>query len=149
MRPFVCLLLLVAAACGGGRPAGPTPELGPTLAVDQFMKAVADSNLAGMAELWGTRSGPASVTGQPNDFRRRIQVMHAYLKSSTAKVLGVREDRGDQVVMVVELTRPNCRRQVPFTTVRWRDNRWLVQAIDLAELGAPGSVCPGPARPGR
>ena len=42
--------------------------------VKSFMQAVADSNLAKMASLWGTASGPASKTNQPPDWaapRRR------------------------------------------------------------------------------
>ena len=57
---------LVLAACGG---AGGAPEVKPantaSAAVQDFMKAVADSNLAAMAGLWGTRQGPADMRRGP------------------------------------------------------------------------------------
>lgn len=150
MRPFVLAFLsLSAIACGGAAMQSATPEVGPTLAIEKFMRAVADSNLNEMANLWGTSSGSAGKTGQPSDYRRRIQIMHAYLRGSTAKVLGVREDQGNKVVMTVELSRPDCRQQVPFTAVRRGQTEWLVEAIDLAVVGAPGTTCTGtiPQRP--
>lgn len=147
MRPFVLASLALAVlACGGPSVQSATPEVGPTLAIEQFMAAVADSNLNEMANLWGTSSGSASKTGQPSDYRRRIQIMHAFLKGGSAKVLGVREDQGNKVVMIVELTRPDCRQQVPFTTVR-AGEVWLVTAVDLAQVGAPGTNCSGVVPP--
>ena len=52
------------------------------------MDAVADSNLAKMASLWGTASGPASKTNQPPDWQRRVAVMQAYLHNSSFRVTG-------------------------------------------------------------
>ncbi len=148
MRPLMLLpFAALVIACGGAGPRSATPELGPTLAIEQFLRAAADSNLNQMAELWGTGAGSAARTGQPQDYRRRIQIMHAYLKGNTAKVLGVREDKGDRVVMVVELIRPGCRRQVPFTAIRRGKTEWLVSAVDLAAIGAPGARCTGDTPP--
>ena len=146
-RLLVCTLL--GTACGGGSSSPVVPETGPAGVVDQFMRAVADSNLGGMAELWGTNRGSAAQTHEPPDYQRRVAVMFAYLRGTSAKVLGQTEGSGGRVVLGVEVRRANCARRVPFTMVRTRAGAWLVTAIDLAAAGTPGQPCPSEAkRPG-
>jgi hypothetical protein len=106
------------------------------------MQAVADSNLTRMAELWGTSRGPAARTGQPDNYQRRLQIMHAYLKGTTTRVLSRIEGTDDRTVLAVELNTAECRRQVAFTVVRLRDGGWVVNDIDLAAVGTPGRPCP-------
>lgn len=150
--PFLFVVLaLIVVGCGGSRPGSVSPDAGPTAAVNQFMRAVADSNLPRMSELWGTSRGSAAATRQPADYERRIQIMHAYLKGTEAKVLGAIERADDRVVYQVELARADCRRNVPFTVVRVREEVWVVNAIDLAAAGTPGRPCASEDRrpPGR
>jgi hypothetical protein len=133
--------LALLAACGGGGGGSVNPDAGPSTAVDQFMRAVQDSNLTRMAELWGTSSGSAAQTGRPADYPRRIQIMHAYLRGSKAKILAEPERSDDRAVLLVEVSRDDCRRQVPFTLARTGTGQWLVQAIELGLLGSPGRPC--------
>ena len=134
-------LALLAACGGGGGGSSATPDPGPAAAVDQFMRAVRDSNLIRMAELWGTSDGSAKQTGRPADYPRRIQIMHAYLRGSTAKVLAEPERSNNRAVLLVEVSRDDCRRQVPFTLVRTGGGQWIVEAIELGLLGSPGRPC--------
>jgi hypothetical protein len=136
---LVCLALL--AACGGGGAGGVAPDQGPSAALDQFMGAVADSNYTRMAELWGTSSGSAAKTGKPSDYLRRIAIMHSYLKGSKTKVLSEPERSSNRAVLMVEVTRNDCVKQVPFTFARTGGGQWLVQAIELGILGSPGRPC--------
>jgi len=138
----VLVIALVAAACGGGRaPAGVGTDEGPTHAVQEFMQAVADSNLSRMAEWWGSASGPASVTRQPEDYQRRVQIMHAYLKGNSARAITRLDQDGNTVTLLVELVRADCARRVPFTVVRTGAGGWVVNAIELAQVGTPGRPC--------
>jgi hypothetical protein len=105
------------------------------------MGAVADSNLTRMAELWGTSSGSAKSTGKPNDYLRRIAIIHSYLKGTKAKVLSEPERSSNRAVLMVELSRDECHKQVPFTFARTGGGQWLVQAIELGTLGSPGRPC--------
>jgi len=110
-----------------------------------FMRAVADSNLTQMAELWGTSKGSAAATGQPADFLQRIAVMQLYLRGATTKVLGNGPvpGSGDRRQVMLELTRGGCVKQVPFTMVRTKDGAWLVNAVDLNAAGNPAKPCEG------
>ncbi len=141
MRILIVPMVALAAACGGSAPANVAPDGGPASVVAAFMEAVADSNMTRMAELWGTSQGSAAVTGNPEGYERRIQIMHAFLTGSTAQILTTLERNDDRVVLAVNLTRSSCRRQVSFTTVRTRSGEWLVNAIDLAAAGTPGQPC--------
>jgi hypothetical protein len=136
------MMLAALAACGGSKPStGPTPSPGPTQAVQEFMKAVADSNLTRMAELWGTSSGSAAETGKPTDYQRRIAVMYTFLKGSTAKVLAEVERSNDKSTLAVEVTRSDCHKRIPFTLEKTKNDRWMVTSIELGALGTPGRAC--------
>jgi hypothetical protein len=101
-RWFAAALLLVS--CGGGGPAPTQPVNSAAGAVQGFMKAVEDSNLAKMASLWGTANGPASKTNQPPDWQRRVAIMQAYLQNDsfrlTADVPARDPNRRDLVVEI-------------------------------------------------
>ncbi|MDX2194275.1 MAG: hypothetical protein NW201_13045 [Gemmatimonadales bacterium] len=140
------VVMLVLAACGGGRPAtsaggGAAPQGAPDAAVRRFFRAVADSNLVEMASLWGTSAGPASVTGQPADWQRRIQVTQLFLRGTRYRILAT-DDAGapDRKIVQVDVEREKCTKRVPFTMVR-SGAGWLVNIIDLAAAPSPGRPC--------
>lgn len=105
------------------------------------MKAVADSNLAKMATLWGTANGPASKTNQPPDWQRRITVMQAYLRNDsyrlTADVPSGDQNRRD---LQVEIKRQACTWSVPFVAVKSGEG-WLVTQVDISAAGNPARPC--------
>jgi hypothetical protein len=144
VRILTAIMLTVLIACGGGsKPTiGATPSAGPTRAVGEFFSAVADSNLTRMAELWGTRKGSAAETGSPTDYQRRVAVMYTFLKGATAKVIAEVERTDDKSTLAVEVTRSDCRKRIPFTLEKTKDDRWMVTSIELGALGTPGRACP-------
>ena len=86
-RRWIAAAALVAACGGGGGSAGQVhPSNTATAAVENFMRAVNDSNLDAMASLWGTAKGPAAKTKQPPDYERRIVVMQSYLAHDDYRV---------------------------------------------------------------
>ncbi|HXG43185.1 MAG TPA: hypothetical protein VNJ71_00360 [Gemmatimonadales bacterium] len=142
-------LLVLLAACGGGRTAPPptvAPAASPEEAVRRFMAAVADSNIPLMGRHWGTARGPASVTGQPADYQRRLTVTQLYLRNTPYKIVRIEAEGGNPTrqVVTVELDRRECVRAVPFTTVKTADGAWIVAAIDLNLAGTPGRPCAAP-----
>lgn len=144
MRSVIFVLgIVTATACGGGRaPAGPVDtSASPAETVTLFMQAVADSNLARMAELWGTSRGSAAETRQPRDYQRRVAVMWAYLRGARATLGNEIEVGPGRAVLAVDLERDGCRRRVPFEMVRTGRGQWVVQAIELDLIGVPGRPC--------
>ena len=135
--------MILAAACGGGTaPTSVKPATSASGAVQGFMQAVADSNLAKMATLWGTARGPASETHSPADWERRIAVMQAYLQSDDYRIVS---DTPDGIptrhVVQVELRRQACTFAVPFTVIQLADSHWIVNEIDLTTAGNPRRAC--------
>lgn len=148
MRAQAVICLAVLAACGGSGGGGAvSPDDGPSVVVSEFMQAVADSNMARMASLWGTAAGSAAETRQPADYQRRIAVMYAYLRGTRGRVLADVERSGDRAVLQVEVSRSDCRKIIPFTLVRTGRGGWLITAIELGLMGSPGRPCASDQRP--
>lgn len=141
MRIGLVLLTMTMVACGGKPGPGVGVDPGPGATVQHFMQAVADSNLNRMAELWGTSKGPAATTHQPSDYQKRVAIIWAYLRGSTARVMGEIERTDNRSVLAVEVSRADCRKRVPFTMVRTGSGSWVINAIELALVGVPGSPC--------
>lgn len=135
---------LVLAACGGGKPpstaAAPAPSA--ERAVQDFMRAVADSNLTKMAQLWGSAKGPAATTGEPTDYQRRVLIMQAYLRGAEYRIMSndPAPDATGERILQVELKREHCDKIIPFTVLRSGDI-WLVNKVDLGAAGSPGRPC--------
>ena len=145
-RPIGLLVLLLAACSAGtsSAPAKVAPIPTSEVAVEQFMKAVADSDLAKMATLWGSAKGPAAMTGRPTDYQRRIVVIQAYLRGSSFRIAGADPITSDQTkrLVNVELTRERCVKVVPFQTVKAPGTgSWFINQIDLGAAGTPGRAC--------
>jgi hypothetical protein len=151
MQRWLVATVLSLAACGGGNVASPTAQAGQVpvpaadaeAAVQQFLEAVADSNLRRMAQLWGTARGSAARTGQPQDYERRVVIMQAYLRDRRHRLLSNTQEGADpnRRIIQVEFQRGECTTVVPFTVIRSEADDWIVNAIDLALIGSPGAGC--------
>jgi hypothetical protein len=147
--------VLVLAACGGGGgvQAGDVAPIGSAdAAVREFLAAVQDSNIARMGRSWGTASGPAIVTGEPNQWEQRLKVVQIYLRGGTYRITSNTADASNakQRTMTVEFTRGSCVKSLPFVAVQTNRGGWLVKSVDIAVAGNPLNPCPGaaPAPPG-
>ena len=142
MRNRLLPLLFLAAACGGSSVStsatavGSAPE-----AVLGFMRAAADSNLAKMAQLWGTAKGPASET-HPDNWEKRLAVMQAYLHGDSTRVVTDVAVAGDQNRrrLSANLYRRTCVKTIPFVTVRTQGG-WIVESVDIGMAGNPARPC--------
>ena len=136
----------LVAACGGGSGAGRVePSSTAAAAVQSFMRAVADSNLAAMAALWGTDKGPAARTKQPSDYERRVAVMQSYLVHDDSRILSDAPDAPDassgRHAVQVQLRRQACTWTVPFSVIQLSDGGWIINQIDLTTAGNPARPC--------
>jgi hypothetical protein len=136
------ILALLLAACGGGSaPSSVAPRTSARGAVDAFMQAVADSNLAQMGNLWGTTAGPAAKTNQPADWERRVAIMHAYLQNESHRVVSDTPDGDARHAVQIEIRRQLCTWVVPFTAIKLADGTWIVNQVDLTAAGNPAQPC--------
>jgi hypothetical protein len=150
IKPRCFVFAAVLAACGGGSssPGSVGPTNSAKAAVESFMLAVADSNLAAMANLWGTAAGPAGSTRRPQDYERRIAIMHAYLRNESHRIISDTPDApGTRHALQVEIRRQLCSWVVPFTAIKLGDGRWIVSQVDVTAAGNPARPCdPGAGR---
>lgn len=142
MQKLLPIALLLGACGGGSGSQSASPVSSSPQAVTAFMQAAADSNLARMAELWGTSSGPASKT-QPADYERRLVVLQAWLRGDSTRILSDTAVPGDDSRrrVSIALYRGTCMKQIPVTTVRTGSSGWIVQNIDISFAGNPARPC--------
>lgn len=145
----VMALSLVVGALGAAPTAAQSaaapekPFATPEAAVQRLLKAVADSNLAEIAEAWGTPAGPASKV-KPQDWQRRVAIIQAYLRGGNYRVLGIDQTssvEGLRRTVLLEIRRDNCQKQFPMQTARLQGGTWIVTAVDLTSVGVPGKQC--------
>lgn len=145
MRILFLMCAATLAACGGSKSAPVPPEASSEQVVRAFMKAVADSNLNRMGELWGTARGPANVTHQPPEYQKRLAVIQAWLRGDSIRVLSdlPLSGRDTERQVAIELHRGTCVKQIPITTVRSAKGGWLVSTVDISAAGNPARPCDG------
>jgi hypothetical protein len=136
-----CATAVLLTACGGKSTSSVQPAKSAAAAVQGFMQAVADSNISKMASLWGTPSGPAAKTHQPQDWERRVAIMQAYLKSDSYRLTSDVGESDVRRALQVEIRRQTCSWSVPFVAVKMADGSWLVNQVDLAQAGNPARPC--------
>jgi hypothetical protein len=149
IKPRCLLFAAVLAGCGGAsNPGTVAPSNSAKGAVESFMQAVADSNLARMANFWGSSGGPAARTRQPPDYERRIAIMHAYLRNESHRIVSDSPDvDGVRHSLQVEIRRQLCSWVVPFTAIKLGDGTWIVSQVDITAAGNPAQACdPGGAK---
>ena len=78
----------------------------------------------------------------PHDYQRRVAIIYTFLKGATAKVLTEVTRSDDKSTLAVEVTRSDCRKRIPITLEKTKDDRWMVTSIELGALGTPGRACP-------
>ncbi len=138
---------LVAAAaliaCGGGSTGSVPAEMSSDQVVRAFMKAVADSDLVRMGDLWGSNRGPANVTRFPPEYPRRLAIIQAWLRGSDSiRVISDMAVQGNanERTVVIAYHRAGCTKQIPITTVR-SGRQWLIASIDVGIAGSPAKPC--------
>ena len=130
----VCLALPAVLVAQGGKPATPAA------AVQDFMRAVADSNLSRMAQLFGTAKGPAATTHQPADYEKRMVIIQAMLGRIQVHTLGEVPGRAGMRTVSTELQRGNCKIVIPVNAVSAHGG-WLVHDFDLTAASQVNQPC--------
>lgn len=121
-----------------------TPAKAPTAsaAVEEYIRAAADSNLSRAAELIGTDKGRAAHINFPY-LEQRMVITHAYLARARAKALSeVASGKADERIVSTEIARGACKVVIPVTAVKSKSDGWLVRDLDLDRVRSLLRPCP-------
>ncbi len=130
-RPLVAAAALALVALPLAAQSSPAGAKSAKDAVEEFMRAAADSNLTRMGQLFGTDKGSAAATGNPSDYPKRMVVMQAALHGIRVKAHSETPmGKKNHVLVTTELARGACKVTVPITAVKAKSG-WLVREFDL------------------
>ena len=119
----------------------------PQAAVEEFMRALADSNLTRMADHFGTTKGPWSKT-RPTGYEKQLIIMQAFLQGVHAKALGdVAASKGSMRTVTTQLSHNGCTVTIPVNVLKYKDG-WLVHDYDQVEGRKINQPCEQGGRPG-
>jgi len=145
MAVLVAFFALLASCSSRGGGSVVPPPADPEATVRSFLNAVSANSIAGMGQLWGTSSGPASASLDRATLEQRLTVIRIYLEHTDYTIVpgdpaaGVNVEAGERAVFV-RLSRRGCTPTVPFTLVPHAGG-WLIRDIDLAAAGNPSRRC--------
>lgn len=112
----------------------PAAAASPSAAVEEFMRAAADSNLTRMAELFGTDDGSAARTGKPADYARRMVVIQAALRGIVVNAKAeTAMGKKNHSLVTTEIAKGGCKVTVPVTAAKAREG-WLVREFDFTAV---------------
>jgi hypothetical protein len=110
-------------------------------AVQEYIRAAADSNLSRMAQLLGTEKGNAVHINLPN-LEKRMVVTSLYLAHTKVRTLGeVSTTHSDQRTVTTEIALGACKVVIPVTAVHSKKDGWLVNDLDLSKVQSLHSPC--------
>jgi hypothetical protein len=138
-RAALCAALALTTGACGARDASPSGDVGaasPEAAAERFMRAVAEDDVRTMALVFGTEAGPLIHRVDPTNAARRMRRLEGVLRHDGYTILGNEPiaDRPDARMVTIDLRRAGRTYRVPFTTVRERSGRWLVEIVDLHDI---------------
>lgn len=114
-------------------------SVGPSLVVEQFLRATAAKDYAAMGRLFGTREGPISSKESRSYVEQRMATIAAVLRHHDFELQGEQSVPGrmtEATKLMVGMTVDGKSYTVPYTLVRYKDG-WLVEQIGLEVLTAP------------
>lgn len=141
-RSVLLLLAVLAAAACVKREVTVAGNLGPSLVVEQFMRAANARDLAAMGRLFGTSDGPVQGRWPKSEIEQRMFIIATELKHQDFAITSeqIVPGRGSAATRLsVKLTKDGKDYTVPFTLVRYKENSWLVEQIGIDVITAPRS----------
>jgi hypothetical protein len=140
-------LLVIASAPVAMSAQATTAAATPSGAVEEFMRAVADSNLGRVAQLWGNAKGPASRTHMPKSYEKQIVIIQAMIRGVQVQTLGDVPGSNGMRTVTTQLTNHGCKVTIPVNVVKAREG-WLVHDFKLDDAAEVNKPCDTSRRPG-
>lgn len=144
--PRIIALFVLAGAPGALAAQAATGPTTPSRAVQEFMQALADSNLTRMGELFGNAKGPVSHT-KPKDWQKKILLMQLFLHGVQARTLGEVPGKNGMQTVTTVLTNSGCKVTIPVDVAK-SSRGWLVFNFDLEAAAKVNQPCETSKRPG-
>lgn len=137
----LALFAILAVSCRTYVPParGGAGAVGPTIAVERFMRHAAAKEYAQMGWIFGTAQGPLVRRDPPAEVERRMYALSTVLEHTTFAVQGespVPGRAGAAVQLPVRLVQRGREYVVPFTAVRGPDGRWFIEQIEVEAITA-------------
>jgi hypothetical protein len=117
----------------------------PAAAVEEFMRALADSNLTRMSELFGNAKGPVIKT-KPKDYQKKVLIMQLFLRGIQVQTLGDVPGKDGMRTVTTLLTNHGCRVTIPVDAVKAPEG-WLVNNFKLEDAAEVNKPCDRSGRP--
>lgn len=114
-------------------------SVGPSLVVEQFVRAAGAKDYAAMGRLFGTKEGPIASKESRSYVEQRMATIAAVLRHQDFELMGEESVPGrmtEATKLTVRMTVDGRAFTVPYTLVRYKDG-WLVEQIGLEVLTAP------------
>ena len=114
--------------------------VGPSLVVDQFLRAANSKDIARMGQLFGTKDGPISGRDSREQVEQRMFALAAILEHEDFEIQAEQMVPGrtaEATLLTVKLTKEKKAYTVPFTLVRYKSSSWLVEQVGIDVITAP------------
>ncbi|HEX6559799.1 MAG TPA: hypothetical protein VF021_10065 [Longimicrobiales bacterium] len=114
--------------------------IGPSLVVEQFMRAANARDLTAMSRLFGTTKGPVASLYPKNEVEQRMalfaeELRHTDFEVTSEESVPGRSEEARQLIL--RITKDDKKYNVPFTLVRYKGDSWLIEQFRLDVLTAP------------
>ncbi len=144
MKSTALLLLLLAVSHPRLQAQGADS---PSAAIQQFLAAATNKDLAAMAAVWGTDKGPASKSLNQKELERREFIMITCLPHEKATLGPSAPGEAGRLRIPVELSMVTLHATPIFTVVRGPKRRWFVENLEMDQLRDKGFCGATPAPP--
>jgi hypothetical protein len=112
-------------------------------AVEEYIRAAADSNLTRMGELFGNEKGTL-VRQKADGTDKRLLITHAYLAGVKVKAISeVDGSKDNERLVSTEIARGNCKVVLGVIAVLSKKDGWLVQNLNLDVAREVNTPCSG------
>jgi hypothetical protein len=142
------LLPLVTGGCTKRVEVRPMAAMGPALAVEQFLGAVNTQDYIRMSNLFGTKEGPILGRDPRENVEKQMFLLATVLRHEDYEVKGEQAVPGrlsEATQLNVSLTLNQKKIMVPFVMVRGKNDKWLVECIEIENVtnpsGTPSTPC--------
>jgi hypothetical protein len=115
-------------------------NVGPSLVVEQFLRAANAQEWSTLGKLFGTKDGPIASRDNSSVVEQRMALIGRELKHEDFTITAEQAIPGrntEATKLTVKIKKDGKDYNVPFTLVRYKQNTWLIEQIGLDVITSP------------